>query len=241
MSALRLCTVCARGGSRGVPGKNLRELAGRPLVARSVDHALASGMFDVVAVSSDDQGILDCAIAAGAHEAVERPEELATDDVPRVAAIVHAVRTVEQRRATRFDVVVELPPTSPLRSPGDVVAVVELLETSGAPNVVTTTPAARNPYYNVLERRGEGVALVKELDAAVSSRQLAPECFDMNDAAWAWRRDDLLSRPATLYPATAMHVMPAERSVDIDSELDLRIAELLLRGSSSGSPAPVAP
>ena len=212
-----------------MPGKNLRELRGRSLVARSVEQARATRLFDIVAVSSDSSAILDRGREAGADLAIVRPAHLAAGDVPRVQAIVHAVQVGERLTGIRFDVIVELPPTAPLRSLDDISAVVDLLERSGHSSVITTTPAGRNPYYNMVERiPGAGVRIVKQLADPPVHRQGAPDCYDMNDAVWAWQRRCLLDDPAVLHTDTLMHVMPRERSVDVDTELDLRFAELLL-------------
>lgn len=231
----RLCTICARGGSKGVPGKNVRDLDGRPLLVHSIDHARASRAFDAVAVSSDDETILRIAREQGVDVLVTRPDELASDVAGKPAAIAHAVREAEAALGTRFDTLVDLDVTSPLRLPSDVTAAVELLESSDADNVISAAPARRSPYFNLVEVDGDGhVHLSKPLPATVVRRQDAPRAFDMNASIYVWRRDTFLADPKVFYDRTLLYEMPEERSVDVDSELDWLIVEHLAarRGAS---------
>ncbi|HYD98274.1 MAG TPA: acylneuraminate cytidylyltransferase family protein [Alphaproteobacteria bacterium] len=224
----RLCTICARGGSKGVPGKNLRPLAGRPLIAHSVDQARASGLFAAVAVSSDSPDILAAAAAAEADLTIERPAALATDTAAKAPAIRHAVEAAEARLGRRFDTLVDLDATSPLRLPEDIRGAVALLEGSGCASVVTGAAARRSPYSNLVERRPDGtVAVAKTADPPVVRRQDAPACFDMNASIYLWRRDAFLADPRVFYPDTRLFEMPEARSHDIDSELDFEIVALL--------------
>ena len=222
--------MCARGGSKGVTHKNLRPLAGRPLIAHSVEQARASGLFEAIAVSSDSPEILAVAASAGADLLVRRPAELATDTAAKLPAIRHCLESVEQRSGQRFDVLVDLDATSPLRLPADIVGAVALLETGGAGNVITGAPARRSPYFNLVERRQDGtVGLSKPPSGPIVRRQDAPACFDMNASIYVWWRDDFLAHPAIFQDRTRLYEMPEERSIDIDSELDLAIVAFLLQ------------
>ncbi len=225
----RLCTLCARGGSKGVPDKNLRRVAGKPLLAWSLEQARASGLFQSIAVSSDSSDILAAAGDAGADFLIERPAELASDTAGKVPAIRHCLLQAEARAGKRWPVVVDLDATAPLRLPEDIAGAIALLEESGAASVITGTPARRSPYFNLVERRGDGtVAVCKAAEAAVLRRQDAPACFDMNASIYVWRRDALVEQPTVFYPDTRLYEMPAERSLDIDSALDFEIVEFLL-------------
>jgi CMP-N,N'-diacetyllegionaminic acid synthase len=221
----RVCTVLARAGSVGVPGKNVRLLGGVPLVAHSIRHARASGLFDAVVVSTDDPEVHRIAEAEGVDLVVDRPSELATATAGKVAAIVHAVEATEATLGGDFDVVVDLDATSPLRLPADVVAAVALLERDpDAVNVITAAPARRSPYFNLVERRPDGVVqLARPTDPPVLRRQDAPECFDMNASIYVWWRATLHPGLPVVNPGTRLHVMPEERSHDVDSELDWSI------------------
>lgn len=231
---MRLCTICARGGSKGVPGKNLRLLLGKPLIVHTIEQAKASGLFVAIAVSSDTVEILQVASNAGADHVVHRPTALATDEAPKLPAIQHCLEEVERVRQERFDVLVDLDATSPLRSIQDIDGAVRLLEATGATNVITGTPARRSPYFNMVERDsvGETVRLCKALSPPVARRQDAPTCFDMNASIYVWRAEPFRKAPGIFFPDTRLYEMPYERSIDIDSEVDFQVVEMLLRNRS---------
>jgi len=235
----RVCTVLARAGSVGVPGKNVRLLGGVPLIVHSIRHARATGLFDAVVVSTDDPEVRRIAQDEGVDLVVERPAELATATAGKVPAIVHAVEVAEATLGGSFDVVVDLDATSPLRLPDDVVAAVALLERDpDAVNVITAAPARRSPYFNLVERRPDGgVQLARPTDPPVLRRQDAPDCFDMNASIYVWWRATLQAGLAVINPGTRLHVMPEERSHDVDSELDWRIVthlHALATGDTTG-------
>ena len=226
----RLAVICARGGSKGVKGKNLRRLAGKPLLAHSIEQAKRSGVFAAVAVSSDSAEILEAGRAWGADHLVERPAALATDAAPKVPAIRHCAETVEKRTGERFEVVVDLDATAPLRDVADIQGVVRLLEESGAANVVSGAPARRSPYFNLVERDARGrVHLSKPPARPIERRQDSPECFDLNASVFAWTRAALFSNnDSAIGDDTLLYVMPEERSIDLDTETDFRFAEFMM-------------
>jgi CMP-N,N'-diacetyllegionaminic acid synthase len=221
----RICTVLARAGSVGVPGKNTRLLGGVPLIAHSIRHARATGLFDAVVVSTDDPEVRRIAEDEKVDIVVARPSELATASAGKVPAIVHAVETAEAELGRGFDVVVDLDVTSPLRTPEDILAAVALLEADAeAANVITAAPARRSPYFNLVERAPDGsVRLVRPSDPPLLRRQDAPECFDMNASIYVWWRATLSADLPVVNTGTRLHVMPEERSHDVDSELDWSI------------------
>lgn len=225
----RLCTICARGGSKGVKGKNIRMLMGRPLIAHTINQAKETGLFEAVAVSSDSEVILEAARAAGADLLITRPDEMASDTADKAPAIRHALLEAERLLGHAVDVLVDLDATSPLRLPEDIAGAVRLLEEGSATNVITGAPARRSPYFNLVEEDGAGIArLSKPTDPPVTRRQDAPRCFDMNASIYVWRRDAFVERPAVFYDDTKLYEMPEDRSVDIDSELDFEIVRLLM-------------
>ena len=225
----RVCTICARGGSKGVKGKNLLELSGKPLLAHSVEQAIKSGLFVAVAVSSDNPKILECAKDFGANELVARPQELALDTSPKVPAIRHCVNVVENRLGQIFDIVVDLDATSPLRNVADIQKVTEMIEEPGVSNVITATNARRSPYFNMVQLESSGAPrLVCPPTNHIFRRQDSPHCFDMNASIYAWKRDFLNVSDALFHASTRLYLMPEERSLDIDSELDLKLVSFLL-------------
>jgi CMP-N,N'-diacetyllegionaminic acid synthase len=227
----RLCTICARAGSKGVRSKNTRLIAGKPLLAHSLIQARASGLFDAIAVSSDSDHILAIARSYGATCLVQRPDALASDTAAKLPAIRHCLEQAEDQLGTRFDILVDLDATSPLRLPEDIRAAVVLLEREPASNVITAAPARRSPYFNLVEQRPDGsVGLSKPPPGAIVRRQDAPPCYDMNASIYAWWTDEFRVAPAVFSARTRLYVMPEERSLDIDSELDFRIVEFLMQG-----------
>lgn len=229
MSVKRICSICARGGSKGVAGKNLRLLLGKPLLAHSIEQARASRLFDAIAVSSDAPEILAAARTAGADVLVERPPEMASDTAPKLPAIQHCVREAERRLGVAFGTMVDLDATAPLRVPADIAGAVALCEAGGCANVITGTPAHRSPYFNLVEEAPGGyVALAKRPARPVVRRQDAPRCFDCNASIYVWPRATFFAADAVLLPTTKLFEMPPERSHDIDSELDFEIVSLLM-------------
>lgn len=227
----RLCTICARGGSKGVKGKNLRELLGKPLIAHSIEQAKFSGLFECVAVSSDSDEILKAAERFGADLLISRPDEMASDTAAKLPAIRHCVAEVERRLGTRFETLVDLDATSPLRIPEDIVGSVRLLEKEGVANIITGAPARRSPYFNLVEVGTDNVVrLSKVPEKAIVRRQDAPKCYDMNASIYVWQHDSLFVEHAIFQPNTLLYVMPEDRSIDIDSELDFKFVEFLMQG-----------
>jgi CMP-N,N'-diacetyllegionaminic acid synthase len=234
----RLCTICVRAGSKGVRSKNTRMLAGRPLLAHSLEQARASGLFDAIAVSSDAEDILATARRFGASCLIKRPDALATDTAAKLPAIRHCLEETEHRLGERFDILVDLDATSPLRLPEDIVGAVTLLESEPGSNVITGAPARRSPYFNLVERRPDGsVGVSKPPAGTVVRRQDAPACYDMNASIYGWWTADFRDSPEVFTARTRLYVMPEERSLDIDSELDFRLVEFLMEQRAASAVA----
>ena len=230
----RLCTICARGGSKGLPGKNIRSLMGKPLIVHSLLQAQSSGLFEAVAVSSDSKEILDISRNYGTDHIIFRPQELASDQAPKLPAIQHCVNEVEAISGKNFDVVVDLDVTSPLRLAEDIEGAVKLLESENVSNVITGCPARRSPYFNLVERDEMGyVRLSKTPEKNVARRQDAQECFDMNASIYVWKREALIGSESLFNADTLLFVMPQERSIDVDSEWEFEYVEFLFNKRTS--------
>lgn len=225
----RICSICARGGSKGVKNKNTRLLAGKPLIAHSIQQAKQSGLFDVIAVSSDSEEILAVAKQYGADILVERPFELATDQAAKLPVIQHCLATVEEKLGKQFDIIVDMDATSPLRLVEDILQSVQLFEENiDADNLITGASSRRSPYFNLVEVNQEGYAdLSKKLDKGIVRRQDAPKCYDMNASIYIWRRETLVDSTSVFQKKTLLYEMPEERSIDIDSELDFEFVSFL--------------
>jgi len=231
----RICTICARGGSKGVKNKNLREILGKPLIAHSILQAKKSDLFDVVAVSSDSNEILEAAKAYGADYVVKRPDEMASDTAAKLPAIQHCVKYIEELCNLTFDTITDIDATSPLRTVEDLQHAITMFEEhSNATNLITAAPARRSPYFNLVEQGDDGfVKLSKPLDTSIVRRQDAPKSFDMNASIYVWNRESFFNSNKLFTDNTILYIMPEERSQDIDSELDFEIVKLIAekRGS----------
>ncbi len=229
-----IITICARGGSKGVPGKNIRELNGKPLIVHSIEQGLATPDAAGVFVSTDDPDIASVAQNAGAKVPGMRPPSLATDDAPKIPVIRDLVDRVKDS-GIAVEKVVDLDATSPLRSLEDIAACLKLL-TKDVDVVITGYAAEKNPYFNMVEPQPEGgYDLVKRPAVPVTGRQAAPSVFAMNASVYAWWEDTIEN--GLFGPRTAFHEMPRERSIDIDSPLDFELVELLMKKMTNGEPA----
>jgi N-acylneuraminate cytidylyltransferase/CMP-N,N'-diacetyllegionaminic acid synthase len=226
---MKICTICARGGSKGVKNKNIRLIKGKPLIYFTVKQALNSKLFDAVVVSSDSEDILAAAKNAGADYLIKRPDGLATDTSAKIPVIKHALEKAEELIGKKTEILVDLDCTSPLRYIDDITNAVQLLIETKAPNIITGAVARRSPYFNLVEIVEDGtVKLSKKTEKPIVRRQDAPQCFDMNASIYAWTREGLYSSNSALRDGTRIYVMPEERSLDIDSELDFQLVEFLM-------------
>ena len=225
-----ICTICARSGSKGVLNKNIKNLNGIPLLAHTVLQAKGSNLFDMICVSSDSNEILEVGSSYGVDLCIIRPLELANDYISKLPAIRHAVEESELRFGRKFDIVVDMDVTSPLRNISDIKNAIKLLEDNNISNVITGSPARRSPYFNLVELNKNDVAeLSKKPINPVTRRQDSPKCYDMNASIYVWNRSSLFENPTVFNEDTKIYVMPEERSIDIDTEVDFKIVEMLMK------------
>jgi N,N'-diacetyl-8-epilegionaminate cytidylyltransferase len=222
--------IFCRGGSKQIPRKNLMELAGKPLIAHSIDTAFDSQLVNRVIVSTDDEEIAEVAKKYGAEVPFIRPKALAQDDSPEIAAWQHAVKFVRcADPKCFFDVFVSIPATSPLRDASDIDSCIKLLQETSADLVVSLRQASRNPYFNMLEKDKQGrYRLLRTQNRPIVGRQYAPEIFELTTVAYAARPDYVLTTENLFDGKIEGYVVPEERALDIDSYLDLEFAEFLM-------------
>lgn len=221
--------IFARGGSKGLPGKNIRPLGGKPLIAWAIEHALAVKRITRVIVSTDSIEIAQVARAHGAEVPFIRPSELAGDDSPEWLAWRHALNYLLDSDGVLPDAMVSVPTTAPLRLPEDIENCLDEYEKGDVDMVITVTDAHRSPYFNMVKIHADGTAgLVIPPESAVARRQDAPQVFDMTTVAYVARPEFVIARNAA-FEGRVRHVhVPVERALDIDTLLDFRIAECLL-------------
>ena len=221
--------IFARGGSKGLPGKNIRPLAGKPLIAWSIEHAKSVQRIRRVIVSTDSAEIAAVAQDFGAEVPFLRPAELAQDDSPEWLAWRHALTYLKETEGVLPDVMASIPATAPLRHPIDFEYCLYVLEKGESYIVITVTDAHRNPYFNMVKKNNDGtVGLVIPPPAGIFHRQDAPVVYDMATVAYVVSPTFVfLHQSAFAGRVRAVHVS-AERALDIDTLLDFKIAECLI-------------
>jgi len=222
-----------RGGSKGVPNKNLRQLNGKPLLSYTIEQAISCNLFEHVVVSTDSTKIAENSINYGAQAWFLRPAQLATDKAPKIPAIRHALLESEHYYGQQFDVLVDLDATSPLRSVDDIIGAYLQFVRENADILITACPARKNPYFNMVEWVNGRIQKVREINPPPFRRQDAPNVYDMNASIYIWKRKALLECDTLFTERTSLYVMPEERSVDIDTELDLEFIEFITKKSKA--------
>lgn len=221
--------IGVRKGSKGVPNKNFRELCGKPLIDWSLTQLLKHARIDAVVVSTDHQDIYDHATAQGTLKIGLRPDHLATDSAGKWGVWQHALEASEAivGPVTTF---VDLDCTSPLRLPQDIDNSLNLFANDAPDMVMSCCDARKNPYFNLVEPDESGALHVsKPLPGGVVARQQAPKVYE--HAASTYVLDPAyLRRAKSLFEGRVIpYVMPSERCIDIDSELDFKIVEMLMK------------
>ncbi|MAD40828.1 MAG: flagellar modification protein B [Arcobacter sp.] len=229
-----LCTICARGGSKGVKNKNIKELNGKPLIAYTIEQAKDSGLFEHIVISTDSDDIANVAKEYGAEVFFKRSEEMASDTAGKLDVIKDAFRRSEEHYNKTFDYLIDLDATAPLRNVEDILNSFNKFKENENDNLITAMPGRRSPYFNLVEQNKDGkVYLSKTLNSAVVRRQDAPKSYDMNASIYIWKRDIILNEDKLFLEKTGLYVMPEERSIDIDTELDYKFVEFLIKENNN--------
>ncbi len=225
-----LCTICARGGSKGVKNKNIKQIHGKPLIAYTIEQAKKSGLFKHIVISTDSDNIAAIAKGYGAEVFFKRSDEMASDTAGKLDVIRDAFQRSEEYYNEKYDYLIDLDATAPLREVEDIVKSFEQFLNNDNDNLITAMPSRRSPYFNLVEVDKKGrVYLSKTLDSSIVRRQDAPASYDMNASIYIWKRDFILNQKSIFLDNTGLYVMPEERSIDIDTELDHKFVEFIMK------------
>lgn len=233
-SALGLVT--ARGGSKGIPRKNLRPVAGRPLIAWTLEAAKASRLLIRAIASTDDPEIALAVRSAGFDAPFLRPVELAGDASPHIDVVLHALDWLQSHRGESYDYVCLLQPTSPLRTAEDIDGAIELALSRNADAVVSISPSPVHPHLICQVDKGDAIQPLLPTTSGYARRQDQPPAYVLNGAVYV-NRVESLRRSRTFTPPGALgYIMPPERALDVDCEADLQAAEAALAARDSATP-----
>lgn len=232
-----LGVIPARGGSKSIPRKNIIPLFGKPLLAYTIEAALASKLLTRFVVSTDDAEISSVAHKYGADVPFLRPAEIASDDALSLPVIQHATRKVEKLDDTVFDVVVMLQPSTPLRTSEDIDTGISMLIESNSDSVISVVEVDSNHPFRMKRVLDDG-RLINYIDQGFEDmrpRQQLPPVFIRSGALYITQRDVLMEQNSFVGQDCRAYIMPKERAVNIDSEFDLQLAEFLLNARYLGS------
>lgn len=225
-----LCTICARGGSKGVKNKNIKHIHGKPLIAYTIEQAKKSALFEHIVISTDSDDIVAIAKEYGAEIFFKRSAEMASDAAGKLDVIRDAFQRSEEHYSETYDYLIDLDATAPLRDVEDIVNSFKQFLDDDNDNLITAMPSRRSPYFNLVEVNKEGdVTLSKKLNEAIVRRQDAPKSYDMNASIYIWKRNVILNESTLFLAKTGLYVMPEERSIDIDTELDYKFVEFIMK------------
>lgn len=217
-----LAIIPARGGSKGVPRKNIHELAGKPLIAWTIEEAKKSKYIDRLILSSEDDEIIEVAKKYGCEVPFKRPIELAQDDTLGIDPVLHAIE-----QCPGYDYVVVLQPTSPLRTVEDIDGCIEKLISSGVDFCVSVTEPEKSPYWMYTLENNQMAPLLPQ-ETLIARRQDLPKCYSLNGAIYVARINSFIEEKSFITTNTMAYVMSQERSFDIDTIVDFKICEYLI-------------
>jgi CMP-N,N'-diacetyllegionaminic acid synthase len=226
-----LGTICCRGGSKGVHGKNIRPLSGRPLIAYTIDAAKQSVLLNDTIVSTDSEMIGAIAKQYGIKEIIERPAALATDTASKWPVFIHALEIYEQQHNIDVDYLIDMDITVPLKTTADIDGAIQLaLNDMETDVVITAYEPERNPYFNMMEINENGfAAIVKKSSKPIVRRQDAPAVYSLCPAAYVIKKEALYKYDHWSNTKCKLYIMPRNRAIDIDTEFDFKLVEFLMQ------------
>ena len=224
--------IPARGGSKGIKKKNIKNLLGKPLISYTIECARACSLLDKVIVSTDDPEIAEISKEWGAEVPFKRPADLAKDNTPMLPVMQHAIETAETVYKEKVNILILLDPTSPLRKVKDIEQAFSIFnKDKTCQAVVSGCKAHRSPYFNMVRLEDDFVQILIRSDKDIGCRQDCPPVFDLDTTVWMYSREAIMDTGKRIPPNTRLLVVPEERSIHIDTELDFKIVEFLMRES----------
>ena len=221
--------IFARGGSKGLPGKNLRQLRGKSLLQRAIEVCQQTPRVGRIIISTDAEDIADAAISFGAEAPFIRPPELATDESPEIEAWKHALLQLKALDGHMPEALVSVPTTAPLRQPEDITKCLELYESSNADLIVTSSESHQNPYFNLFEPTKDGIVSIPLLKSPNSfRRQNVPPVNFITPVCYVARSSYVLGCHDLFQGTVRTHMVDSQRAVDVDTLSDFEFAEYLL-------------
>ena len=229
-----LATICCRGGSKGVPGKNIKLLKGKPLIAHTIEAAKGSSLIDELIISTDDDKIAAVAKQCGSNVPFMRPNDLATDTASKWPVFIHAVEAYERLTGKTVEYLVDLDVTVPLKTAQDIDGAIRLaMNNTDTDVVITGYEPERNPYFNMMEVKENGFAeIVKMGEKPIVRRQDAPQVYSLTPAAYVVRKSALYEFEHWSKAKCRIHPIPRERAIDIDTDIDFKIVEFLMENNT---------
>ena len=226
-----LAVIPARGGSKGVPRKNIRMVGGKPLIAYTIDAALAvKNRLHRLIVSTDDAEIAGVAQDYGAEAPFMRPADLGGDRVPMAPVLKHAIQAIEEMDGIQLDWVLLLQPTCPFRAPEDILAALELAAAGGCDSVISVVRVLA--HHPILMKKIENDRLLPFMIEEVEGtrrQDYNPPAYMRNGSIYLTRRDNLMKYHSIWGKVIRPYIMPEERSVNVDSEMDMKLVEFMLQ------------
>lgn len=225
-----LGTICCRGGSKGVPGKNIKLLNGLPLISYTIYSAKKTKLINDLIISTDSIEIADIAKQFGAAVPFMRPSDLASDTASKWPVFIHAVEEYEKLTGKEVEYLVDLDVTVPLKSAEDIDGAIQLaMNNQDVDVVITGYEPERNPYFNMMEINEDGFAeIVKKSSKPIVRRQDAPQVYSLTPAAYVVKKSALYNFEHWSKAKCMIYPMPRERAIDIDTEIDFKIVEFLI-------------
>lgn len=224
-----LAVIPARGGSKGIPRKNIKDLAGKPLIAWTIETAKVSSVFDRIIVSTDDQEIAVIARQFGADVPFLRPQELSTDTATSIDVVLHLIQWLQENEHYSPDYLMLLQPTSPFRSSADITQVIQLMQTNQEADAIISVTAVDHPVQWLRKMEADGKLLPLDETPLKLRRQDAQQIYQLNGSIYLIKTETFVKDKTFLPAKTFGYIMPEEKSIDIDTPWNFHMAELIMR------------